>query len=157
LSNAELCPFFAILLTIRRDHMASIENLTLRTLPNPGDVNLLDVRVTFTVFFSEFDFFSHLPYQECIRIFGIDTIAFAGEDNTDDLLIDGFSITTVSPPPRGIPGLNRDVRMAVQRRSLDEDQPPAPNPDELQARITLTPLLPVEVTARSNTAVLSIS
>lgn len=137
--------------------MASIENLTLRTLPNPGDVNLLDVRVTFTVFFSEFDFFSHLPYQECIRIFGIDTIAFAGEDNTDDLLIDGFSITTVSPPPRGIPGLNRDVRMAVQRRSLDEDQPPAPNPDELQARITLTPLLPVEVTARSNTAVLSIS
>ena len=89
--------------------MASIENLTLRTLPNPGDVNLLDVRVTFTVFFSEFDFFSHLPYQECIRIFGIDTIAFAGEDNTDDLLIDGFSITTVSPPPRGIPGLNRDV------------------------------------------------
>jgi hypothetical protein len=36
--------------------MATIENLTIRILPNPGDVSLLDVRVTFTVFFSEFDF-----------------------------------------------------------------------------------------------------
>lgn len=135
--------------------MATIEGLEFEVTPNPGDVNLLNVRVRFAIFFSEFDALSRLPYQECIRIFGVDQIA--DEDNSDDLLIDGFSITTVAAPREGFAVLNRDVRMAVQRRSLDEDQTPAPNPDELQARVTLTPLLPVETTTGSSIRVLNLS
>lgn len=129
--------------------------------PNPENVNLLNVRVNFAVRFSQFDMITQLQYQECVQIFGVDQIA--GEDNSDDLL-SGISLTNVGPelindPPSPFPQpiAFRSVQMPVSRGLLDEDRAPVPNPDELQARVTLTPLLPVEVTGRSNIVSLNLS
>jgi hypothetical protein len=71
-------------------------------------------------------------------------------------------------PPIPIPLLSTiasDGRASVHRKftktlpltALDEDKPPVPNPDEIRAQVTLTPVLPATVVRESNQVALNIS
>ncbi|GIJ43580.1 hypothetical protein Val02_04660 [Virgisporangium aliadipatigenens] len=132
--------------------MASIPGaVTVDLLAHPTDLNLLNVRVRYTITFTDFDVRSRLEYLECIQIFGIDQ--GAGEDGVDDLIAD---VSAAIIRAENAPTLFRDHTFAVSRDLLNEDQPPEPNPDELQARVTLTPMLPVETVRNSPTKVLNL-
>ena len=54
--------------------------------------------------------------------------------------------------------MHRVHKKTLPLSALNEDQPPAPNPDELRAQITLTPVAPVAIVpSKSNPVLLNIS
>jgi hypothetical protein len=57
----------------------------------------------------------------------------------------------------GRANVHRVHKKTLPLSALNEDQPPAPNPDELRAQITLTPVAPVAIVRESNQVLLSIS
>jgi hypothetical protein len=136
--------------------MASISSITLA--PIDIDVANAIVDVDVTVAFSSFDVKSNLQYRMVCRLRGDDT----PEGNPDDNIPNG-SLTPVLNLP-GLPPI--DLGQVIQsdgltsktftftktlaKADLDEDQAPEPNPDEIQAEVTLTPLLPQTVTRQSN-------
>ena len=136
--------------------MASINSITL----DPINVVVANatVDVDVTVLFDSYDVHSNQRYKMVCRLVGDDT----PEGNPDDAIRNG-SLTPVLTLP-GLPPI--DLGQVIQadglttktftftktlaKADLDEDQAPEPNPDEIQAEVTLTPLLPQTVTRQSN-------
>jgi hypothetical protein len=136
--------------------MASIGPITL----DPIQVVVANATVTvrFDVLFSKFDIESGQPYRMTCKVVGEDTL----EGNADDPIPNG-TLTPVLQIP-GLPPF--DLGQVIQadgqasksfsftktlaKADLDEDVPPAPNPDEIQAEVTLVPILAATVTRQSN-------
>jgi hypothetical protein len=89
------------------------------------------VNVHVTVGFTNYDINSGQQYKMVCRLMGGDT----AEGNADDL-IPGGSLTPT-------------FTKTLARSALDKDKAPEPNPDEIQAEVTLTPILPATVTRQS--------
>ena len=56
----------------------------------------------------------------------------------------------------GQPVLARQFTKSFPGAAINEDRGDVPNPDELYARVTLTPVAPATVTAQSNTVTVEI-
>jgi Right handed beta helix region len=100
------------------------------------------VHVTYDIIFSQRDLQSNQVYSEECRLIGDDTgvgdPAAAGGDDTLGFLTPLFNNDTM--PQGGSPRLSRHFMKAFRRRDLDEDRMSIPNPDEIRALVTLTPL-----------------
>jgi hypothetical protein len=136
--------------------MASISSITL----DPINVVVANatVNVHVTVLFNSYDVNSNQQYKMICRLVGDDT----PEGNPDDAIRNG-SLTPVLTFP-GLPPI--DLGQLIQadglttktftftktlaKADLNEDVSPEPNPDEIQAEVTLTPILPQTVTRQSN-------
>jgi hypothetical protein len=136
--------------------MASITSITL----DPINVVVANatVNVHVDVAFNSYDVNSNQQYKMVCRLVGDDT----PEGNPDDSVRNGSLTPAISLP--GLPPI--DLGQLIQadglttksftftktlaKADLDEDQAPEPNPDEIQAEVTLTPLLPQTVTRQSN-------
>jgi hypothetical protein len=136
--------------------MASISSITL----DPINVVVANatVNVNVTVLFNSYDVNSNQPYKMICRLVGDDT----PEGNPDDAIRNG-SLTPVLTLP-GLPPI--DLGQVIQadglttktftftktlaKADLDEDVAPEPNPDEIQAEVTLTPILPQTVSRQSS-------
>ena len=136
--------------------MASISTITL----DPINVVVANatVNVNVAVAFNSYDVNSNQQYKMVCRLVGDDT----PEGNPDDVIRNG-SLTPVLTLP-GLPPI--DLGQVIQadgltsksftftktlaKADLNEDVAPEPNPDEIQAEVTLTPILPQTVTRQSN-------
>jgi hypothetical protein len=135
--------------------MASIGSIDL----GPITINVANatVDVDVEVKFTSYDVNSNQPYRMVCRLMGDDT----PEGNPDEV-IPGGSLT----PAITLGGVTIDLGQAVQadgltsktftfnktlpKANLNEDTGAEPNPDEIQAEVTLTPILPTTVTKQSN-------
>ena len=57
----------------------------------------------------------------------------------------------------GQTSIHRSHSKTINLTSLDEDQAPTPNPDEIRAQVSLTPVLPVAVIRESAQFALNVS
>jgi hypothetical protein len=135
--------------------MASITSITLD--PITVVVANATVNVHVAVAYDTYDVHSNQRYKMVCKLVGDDT----PEGNPDDAINNG-SLTPVLTLP-GIPPI--DLGQVIQsdgltsqtftfvktlaKADLDEDKAPEPNPDEIQAEVTLTPILPQTVTRQS--------
>jgi hypothetical protein len=136
--------------------MASIGPITLD--PITVVVANATVNVHVPVTFSSYDVNSNQPYKMVCKLVGDDT----AEGNADDPIVNGNLTPVINLP--GIPpielgqviqadGLTTKTftfTKTLAKANLDEDKAPEPNPDEIQAEVTLTPILPAKVTRQSN-------
>jgi hypothetical protein len=136
--------------------MASIGPITL----DPIDVVVANatVDVSFTVSFNSYDVNSNQQYRMVCRLVGEDQ----AEGNPDDPINNGTLTPVINLPggPQislgqviaadGLTSKTFTFTKTLAKADLDEDQPPEPNPDEIQAEVTLTPILPTTVTRQSN-------
>jgi hypothetical protein len=135
----------------RRQHMASI---TTPNLTTEIDVANVTVSVSYDIQWSAFDQASQLSYLERVELFGDDTqVVGSAEDGVDDRIPSGVLVSqlvssdgspTLQRPPftRTIPLANLNEDLGILGVNL--------NPDEIRARVTLTPRLPSVVTRESN-------
>jgi len=106
------------------------------------------VRVRYTLYFDDFDRRSNLPYTENCYIYGDDTNVGDTLAGGDDSIPRGtIAITTVTA--NGSSSISRDYTKLYSRHELDEDSWPN-NPDDIRARVILTPQLPVARKKDSN-------
>jgi hypothetical protein len=136
--------------------MASISSITLA----PIDVVVANatVDVDVTVSFTSYDVNSNQPYRMVCRLVGDDT----PEGNPDDVIRNGSLTPVINLPPLppidlgqiiqadGLTSKSFTFTKTLAKSDLDEDVAPEPNPDEIQAEVTLTPILPQTVTRQSN-------
>jgi hypothetical protein len=136
--------------------MASITSITLAPINVVVANATVDVDVT--VSFTSYDVNSNQAYRMVCRLVGDD----APEGNPDDVIRNGSLTPAINIP--GLPPI--DLGQIIQadgltsksftftktlaKSDLDEDVAPEPNPDEIQAEVTLTPILPQTVTRQSN-------
>ena len=115
-----------------------------------GDNEFL-VDVDYEIIFDSYDQHSNQPYAEVCRLMGDDPIIgdppAAGADDTLGFLTPLFFRSTQAD---GNASLARHWSKVFRKADLDEDRSPIPNPDEIRAVITLTPVAPSTVTAESN-------
>jgi hypothetical protein len=127
--------------------MASIGPITLD--PIQVVVANATVKVSYTVAFNAYDVASNQQYRMVCRLMGDDT----PEGNADEAILNGnltplfFGQLIQSD---GLASKTFTFTKTLAKANLDEDQPPEPNPDEIQAEVTLTPILPVAVSRQSN-------
>lgn len=132
--------------------MAQIGPVQLQITPNPNPT-LLDFKVNYNIIFNPFDDKTGLPYRKRYVLIGVDTPAAvtgpppdpATAAGNDTLATINFEVVSAV---NGLVQPQNDT-ITVTRATADEDQPPIPNPDELQVRVELLPLLPVS-TARNS-------
>jgi hypothetical protein len=129
--------------------MASIGPVKLDIKKQSDTEFLVDVK--YEILFDSYDQQSNQPYAEVCRLMGDDTIMgdppAAGPDDTLGFLTPLFFRSTQA---NGSPTLERHWSKAFRKADLDEDRTPIPNPDEIKAVVTLTPVAPATVTAESN-------
>lgn len=120
--------------------MAKIGPIKL-TIDTKGAEATLDV--TYDVTFDADDKKSKRSYQEECRIIGDDTNATdgaaAGGDETLEFLSPLFNKAIKSDRDGTV---ERHFTKTIRRRDLDEDRGDIPNPDEIRALVTLTPIKP---------------
>ena len=141
--------------------MASIGKPTL-TITGSTTVGSSDVTAVYTVDFDTFDKASDQPYQEVVKLFGVDTGEGAGPD--DDLgtifpagiIVAGSDVIRASQVVAPATGLTRTHTTTFKNSALDEDKPPVPNPDELRAEVILTPVPPAIVKRSSDTVTITL-
>jgi hypothetical protein len=135
--------------------MASIDSITL----DPISVVVANATVTVrvTLGFNTYDVNSNQQYRMICRLVGDDT----PEGNPDDTIRNGSLTPVINIPPLPPIDLGQIVQSdglttksfvftkTLAKADLDEDQAPEPNPDEIQAEVTLTPILPQTVTRQS--------
>ena len=113
--------------------------------------NEAHVDVKYEITFDSYDQSSNQAYAEVCKLVGDDTGTgdppAAGGDDTLEFLTPLFFRSTRSD---GKPTLARHFTKTFRKADLDEDRGPIPNPDEIRAVVTLTPVLPSAVTAESN-------
>ena len=142
--------------------MASISSITLD--PISVVVANASVEVNVTVAFSSYDVNSNQQYKMVCKLVGDDT----PEGNADEPIINGNLTPAINLP--GLPPI--DLGQLIQadgltsktftftktlaKADLNEDVAPAPNPDEIQAEVTLMPILPGTVTRQSNVQTLTV-
>lgn len=144
--------------------MAGVSNLTLGiSVVNNGADLVANVTVEYDILFSSYDQASNQPYTEACRLLGDDTDIVPAEDGVDDSIPGGNMMGIIIFPPfnqiasNGAASVHRTRTKTLPLANLDEDQGLVPNPDELRALVTLTPVLPVAVTRESNQVALNIS
>jgi hypothetical protein len=100
------------------------------------------VHVTYDILFSQRDLQTNQIYKEECRLIGDDTGVgdppAAGDDDTLGFLTPLFNNDTA--PQGGSPRLSRHFMKAFPKSDLNEDRGSIPNPDEIRALVTLTPL-----------------
>lgn len=118
--------------------MAKIGPVTLK-LDRKGAETTVDV--SYEITFDKQDQDATQVYQEMCRLIGDDTNVGdpkeAGADDTLGFLSPMFTEDTAA---KGKPTLERHFTKTFHTADLDEDRGQIPNPDELRARVTLTPL-----------------
>ncbi len=128
--------------------MATIGPVQLTVTPN---LDNRIVNVKFTISFSAFDKTTNLPYTQVVRLFGDDTNV-AGDPITaapDDVIPGGLlAVNTVQA--NGQNSLAVTLTKTLGKSALNEDTGVVPNPDEIRAKVTLTPALPSVQNAESN-------
>lgn len=101
------------------------------------------VDVAYDITFEANDQASNPTYEEVCRLIGDDTDvgdpATAGADDTLGFLTPLFTKDTASD---GTPMLSRHWNKTFRKGDLDEDRGPIPDPDEIRALVTLTPVPP---------------
>ena len=136
--------------------MASISSITL----DPINVVVANatVNVDVDVLFDSYDVHSNQRYKMVCRLVGDDT----PEGNPDEAIRNGSLTPVLNIPPfppidlgqviqaDGLTTKSFTFTKTLAKADLDEDQAPEPNPDEIQAEVTLTPILPQTVTRQSN-------
>ena len=107
------------------------------------------VGVTYDISFDSYDQNSDQAYVEVCRLVGDDTATGdpAGPDQTLGFLTPLFVTNTSS---KGEATLKREWSKTFRKTELDEDRGAVPNPDEIRAVVTLTPVQPATVTRESN-------
>jgi len=107
------------------------------------------VEVTYEITFDSYDQHSDQAYVEVCRLIGDDTGTGdpPGPDQTLGFLTPLFVTSTRSD---GQPTLARDWKKTFRKTDLDEDRGTVPNPDEIRAVVTLTPVQPAAVSRESN-------
>lgn len=115
------------------------------------NANQFVVDVKYEILFDSYDQQSNQPYSEVCRLVGDDTIIgdppAAGTDDTLGFLTPLFFRSTQAD---GKAKLARHWTKPFRKAELDEDRGPIPNPDEIKAVVTLTPIAPSVATAESN-------
>jgi hypothetical protein len=153
--------------------MASISNVTLDIqVVNDGANLVANVTATYRINWSSYDQHSNQPYRESCVLIGDDTGINPAEDGTDDAIPNGtlfpqllFPPFPPLPPLGGLASpliplfgttqsdgqafLDRVHTKTISLSNLNEDQAPVPNPDEIRAVVTMTPVLPAAVTRES--------
>jgi hypothetical protein len=99
--------------------------------------------VKYTVTFSAFDQASGQPYRESIDVIGDDTaVGDPATAGADDALYTIVNVVVVSPPAAV---QARTHTITLSNSTLNEDTGAIPNPDEIRARVTLTPIAPTAI------------
>jgi hypothetical protein len=149
--------------------MATVTGLTLDIeVVNDGANLVANVSAAYRINWSTYDQESEQPYREVCKLIGDDTGITPAEDGTDDTIANGQLFPQLLFPPfpplpgqplivlpfqtvssNGQPFTDRVHTKTINLSNLDEDQDPVPNPDEIRAVVTLTPVLPVAVTRES--------
>jgi hypothetical protein len=153
--------------------MASVSNLTLDIeVVNDGANLVANVTAEYRINWSTYDQESEQPYREVCKLVGDDSGINPAEDGVDDAIVNGqlfpqllfppFPAIPAIPVPSGTvssngqPFLDRVHTKTINLSNLDEDQDPVPNPDEIRAAVTLTPVLPVAITRESAQVLLNV-
>jgi len=133
--------------------MASIGPVAL-SIKLKGDLAAVDV--TYEISFDAYDQAANQAYVEVCRLIGDDT-ATGDPPGTDQTL--GFltPLLVTTAAANGKPTLKREWKKTIRKTDLDEDRGKVPNPDEIRAVVTLTPVQPSAATAESNMVTLKIS
>ncbi len=107
------------------------------------------VDVSYPITFDSYDQHSNQPYVEVCRLIGDDTATGdpPGADHTLGFVTPLFVTETAS---NGEASLVRAWSKTFRKTDLDEDRGPVPNPDEIRAVVTLTPVQPAAAAAESN-------
>jgi hypothetical protein len=149
--------------------MATVTGLTLDIeVVNDGANLVANVTAGYRINWSTYDQESEQPYREVCKLIGDDTGITPAEDGVDDAIVNGQLFPQLLFPPfppvlgqplivlpfatvssNGQPFTDRVHTKTINLSNLDEDQDPVPNPDEIRAVVTLTPVLPVAVTRES--------
>ena len=126
--------------------MATIGPVTLKVRLK-GNEAFVDV--TYDLTFDSYDQHSNQAYVEVCRLIGDDTATgdVPGPDHTVGFLTPLF-VTHVAAD--GKPTVKRAWKKTFRKTELDEDRGPVPNPDEIRAVVTLTPVQPSAASAESN-------
>jgi hypothetical protein len=118
--------------------MASITTPVLSIVPSAKDLARADVTVKYTVTFDAFDIASGQPYHAHIDLRGDDTGTGDGVAAGADDQLWFFGAGDISAG--GVAGHPQSATFSVPVGALDEDTGSIPNPDEIRANVTLTPL-----------------
>ena len=154
--------------------MATPANLNLAVQVVTNGPNLeANITVDYDIVWSKFDQESDQPYTELVKLVGDDSGITPAEDGADDAIPGGqlFPVLILPPtpfPPIPLPVIttissggsastHRSFSKTLPLSALDEDKSPVPNPDEIRAQVTLTPVLPATVVRESNQVTLNIS
>jgi hypothetical protein len=147
--------------------MASVSGIALAIeVVNNGPNLQANVTVEYDISFSSYDQHSNQPYTELCRLIGDDTGITPAEDGVDDSIPGGQLFPAPGPFPfplfstiasEGRVSVHRVHAKSLPLSALNEDRPPVPNPDELRAQVTLTPVLPVALVRESNQVALNIA
>ena len=128
--------------------MAKIGPVTLAVEPSGVEAK---VEVAYDITFDDFDQRSNQPYVEVCRLVGDDTLAGdpaeAAPDETIGFLTPLFLRSTRAD---GNPSLSRRFTKTFRMRDLDEDRGTVPDPDEIRAVVTITPVVPSASARESN-------
>ena len=133
--------------------MATISSIELDIKEAPGG-SQYEITVNYSLQGSAFDVASLQPYKELCKLVGDDEV-FA-EDGFDDFISE--LTPTVNNPPvvfSDFAPIQRGFTRMIPRVTLNEDSPNQ-GLDEIQAIVTLTPILPVEVKRQSNVKALNL-
>lgn len=126
--------------------MASIGPVELKVRLK-GDEALVDV--IYEVTFDSFDQHSNQAYVEVCRLIGDDTATGdpPGLDQTLGFVTPLFVTGTAA---NGQTTLKREWKKTFRKTDLDEDRGTVPNPDEIRAVVSLTPVQPAAASRESN-------
>jgi hypothetical protein len=120
--------------------------------PQPGRS---DVTVTYTVTFDNFDVTSGQPYHEHLDLIGDDTGTGDGAAAGGDDALYWAGLGNVHAGATVQPRIHT---ISVPNTALNEDKDGIPNPDEIVARITLTPVAAAVIgPVNSNTVLLQLN
>ena len=159
--------------------MASVSNLTLDIeVVNDGANLVANVTASYRINWSSYDQNSNQPYRESCKLIGDDSGITPAEDGTDDAIANGTLFPQLLFPPfpivssgltspliplfnttasNGQAFTDRVHTKTINLSSLDEDQSPVPNPDEIRAQVVLDPVLPASVTRESAQFAINVS
>ena len=113
------------------------------------------VNVSYVITFDSYDQIANQSYVEVCRLIGDDTATgdLPGPDQSLGFLTPLF-VTHIASNDK--PTLKRAWKKTFRKGDLDEDRGTMPNPDEIRAAVTLTPVVPSAASAESNMVALKI-
>ena len=113
------------------------------------------VDVSYEIDFDSYDQSSNQPYVEVCRLVGDDT-ATGDVPGPDQVLGFVTPLFVTGTAANGEATLKREWSKTFRKTDLDEDRGQVPNPDEIRAVVSLTPVQPVAAARQSNLVTLNI-